>query len=218
MSHLLYFSSFSPEKFREYFVPPTKDSLQLLFKVDQDNLDDYDISREDLKKMATHILKHGLTYQGLDEAKAGHLDSLFRHIIFSSLFFGLDEAIFDLEERNESNGTHITVFEALLEHAGLIYLQGAGKLKDYPMIQFCMEGRRYGETTPWNEYESYMIFNDEELVKLHHEIQSILERDTPWQLSEWCGIDEFLSHINEDIISPVETAIREKRWLIGSWG
>ena len=218
MSHLLYFSSFSSEKFRENFIPPTKESLQLLFKADQSFFDDFDMSRNDLKLLATHLLKHGLTYRGLDETKAEQLDLLFRPVIFSSHLVGLEERIYELDERNESDGIHLTTFTTLLGHAGLIYLEGAGPLKDYPMIQFCMEGRRYGETTPWGEYESYMIFNDEELLRLRREIQSILERDAPWQLEGWKNVGEFLDALNEDLLSPVETAIREKRWLIGMWG
>jgi len=250
MSHMLYFSSFSPENFRKYFIPPTKDSLQLLFKVNQSFFDDFDMNRNDLKLLATHLLRHGLTYQGLDEAKAEQLDLLFRHVIFSSFFGNSDEVIFELKERNESDGVRITIFETLLEHAERIppkssfciniakrlfeillfsifrlrtgsfreSLQSVGKPKDYPMIQFCMEGRRYGETTPWGEYESYMIFNDEELIQLRREIRSILERDSPWRLDKWKNAQEFIDFIEKFLLSPIETAIREKRWLIGMWG
>ena len=85
------------------------------------------------------------------------------------------------------------------------------------MINACMEGRRYGETTPRSEDESYMIFNDEELLKLRSEVQFILDRDAPWQLDSWGSVDEFIDHVNADLLSPVETAVRENRWLYGCW-
>ena len=110
MSHLLYFTSFSPDKFRDFFVSPTKDGLRHFFDLDDDIPGGFSsVDLQDMKTLVQHILDHGLTYQGLDEAKARQLDEFFRFVVFS------DEAFADLDKRPESDGgAHITTFEALL--------------------------------------------------------------------------------------------------------
>jgi hypothetical protein len=143
-------------------------------------------------------------------------------VLIQEVIFGwhLEEPVFNLGSRGESyNGVHITLFEDLLQHAGVVFNEFYTNIpENFHMIQFCMLGRRYGEITYWGEYESYMIFNVEELIKLHNEIRSILELDVPWQLDGWRSLDVLIDHINVDLLSPVERSIREKRWLIGAWG
>ena len=213
MSHLLYFSSFSPEKYQEYFQPITEDMLNILLDPQGDGMCASDADPKNLQKLCEHIATNGLSYKGLDAKFVEMLDQLIHYDIFNS-----NDEKMEFETYPESGGGfHISLGEELLKHSGIIYHEGMGKLKDYPMLQFCMEGRRLSESVPMNEYEAYVIFNTEELLRLRNEIKSIVDRDKPWKLDNWNSPEEFLECIEAELINPVESAIAKNRWLYGGW-
>ncbi len=99
---------------------------------------------------------NGLSYKGMEEKFKEMLDSLICCDIFEA-----DSDIIDLDIRPESDGgLHISMGEELFKHAGINYREGMGLLKNYPQLQYCLEGRRFGESLPWGEYEAYVVFTD----------------------------------------------------------
>ena len=63
MSHLLYFCSFSPEKFHRYFELPTAETILLLHDFVKEYAGNDTIDLKDFQQIINHIEKNGPTYQ-----------------------------------------------------------------------------------------------------------------------------------------------------------
>lgn len=171
MSHLLYFHSFSPGKFRNAFLPLTEKTLDVLFDPASDYSIVTDFDAQSQQKFRKYLVAHGLSYQEANEELTEMLDALFYYDLFK------EESVIDLEVQPESDGGfHVSMVEKLLRHAGLLYHEGMGKLKDYPMLQFCLEGRRFGETAPMLQSDYYVVFDKKGNLMPFSSITHCLER------------------------------------------
>jgi hypothetical protein len=217
MSHLLYFSSFSPEKFQQYFDPPTPETILLLRDSIKEHAGVGTVERENFQRIVAHIEKNGLSYQGLKQEETQRLDEVVQHCLFD-FYEEYENLRFDLDIQHETyyEGLDYAHFEYLLERVGVYEFS---QNESYPMIKVCTNTRRYKEekTVDGDDgYDCYMIFNHEELIQLQREVESILENGAklPPQRYNEKGM---LETIHQDLLSPVKKAIQENRWLYGNW-
>jgi hypothetical protein len=214
MSHLLYFRSFSPEKFQRYFELPTVETISLLHDSVKEYTRNDTIDMKDFQQIINHIEKNGLTYQGLKHNEITRLDEVIKYCLFG--YNNEEERMrFDMDIQYEtSGGLAYDHFEYLLKRSSVDSSQN----KNYPMIKICTETRRYKEKETVEDsddgYEGYMIFNSGELIQLQNEVESILKNNINTQQRNEKSI---LECISEDLLSPVKKAIQENRWLYGHW-